>query len=183
MGNQPGLTCEHVAVQVERRQVAACKQKPRGDNRVKPHCSWIFPRALLPRASAGGGGGGGCAEPAQAPAAGPVFQQPHTDSSAGEHGQAAALGPRAGTVSSPPFPPGAPAHRPAPLGVAPLRGGGLGLGPWLLHPPALSPQWKIRMGHRNCTTGARQLGPRNPHPFPLATNTVVKTATTYQRLG
>ena len=36
--NQSGLTCKHMAIQVERWQVAAWKQNSRQGNRIKSHC-------------------------------------------------------------------------------------------------------------------------------------------------
>lgn len=68
--NQPGLTCKHVAIQVERWQVVAWRQNPRRQNRIRSQSSLagLQGRSWLSQGIVGGRQV--CTGPAPSPAAG-----------------------------------------------------------------------------------------------------------------
>lgn len=72
--NQPRLTCKHVAVQVQRWQVAACKQNPRAD---RTESSLTLPERPGTHTFLGNQWEGrSVSEPARSPAAGPAPHSP-----------------------------------------------------------------------------------------------------------
>lgn len=178
LGNQPGLTCEHVAIQVERRQVTACEQKPRGDRTESsltvPECSRVL--AFLGRRREGV-----CAEPAQPRAASPVLlalcsSSPTRTHLLGNTGRWRHQGP--GRQRAPSHP------RPQPLActvgndptaadMARVSDPGSSL------PPHQAHRGGLETVYRNSITGTRAAGPSKPCPGPLNASTVGKQTPTH----